>query len=95
MIDAVVFRVGNGFFHGDDLLGLLWFLDVVGPQGDIHTAVKGQSGRRGAVDSQEMQLRFVKNSWQLGGCEEGATEGGIQGMRKPGVEFSVSSASQQ
>lgn len=71
MIDAVVFRVGDGFFHGDDLLGLLWFLDVVGPQGDIHTAVKGQSGRRGAVDSQEMQLRFVKNSWLLGGCEEG------------------------
>lgn len=32
--------MGNDFYHRDDLLGLLLFFDVVGPQSDIYCTVK-------------------------------------------------------
>lgn len=32
--------MGNVFYHRDNLLGLLLFFDVVGPQSDIYCTVK-------------------------------------------------------
>lgn len=39
--------MGDGSSHGDDLLGLLLLLDVVGPQGDVDGAVRRAEWARG------------------------------------------------
>lgn len=47
--------MGNAFYHRDDLLGLLLFFDVVGPQSDIYYTVKRADVRD--VESERMLPR--------------------------------------
>lgn len=58
--------MGDGCFHGDDLLGPLLFLDVVGPQDDLDGAAERAEWGVGVWNSWDTAPGAVKGRWQLG-----------------------------
>lgn len=85
--------MGDGCFHGDDLLGLLLFLDVVGPQGDLDGAAQRTESGVG-VWSHRTQPRGREGQVAVG---VGRTEvnGETEATGGPRFELFVSSASQK
>ena len=71
--------MGDGYFHGDHLLGPLLFLNVVGPQDDPH----------GAAQTAEWGVGVWSHRIQPRGCEgqvaararQGWSQGGSRGDR--------------
>ena len=69
--------MGDGSSHGDDLLGLLLLLDVVGPQGDVDGAAREQSGQ-GSVGSQDTALPRNQEGQVTTGVGRTGAEGHIE-----------------